>query len=113
MASDYSIAQFRFLTRLLLVHGHYAYIRNSSMILNFFYKNMIGVGVLWWYQLFNGYTATIIFEYTYLLFWNLFFTCIAVLAIGIFDRDVPDKVAIEVPELYQMGIRREAYSMIK
>ncbi|RHZ55987.1 hypothetical protein Glove_408g11 [Diversispora epigaea] len=113
MASDYSIAQFRFLTRLLLVHGHYAYIRNSSMILNFFYKNMIGVGVLWWYQLFNGYTATIIFEYTYLLFWNLFFTCIAVLAIGIFDRDVPDRVAIEVPELYQMGIRREAYSMFK
>ncbi|CAG8721022.1 16568_t:CDS:2, partial [Racocetra fulgida] len=26
MASDYAIAQFRFLTRLLLVHGHYAYI---------------------------------------------------------------------------------------
>ncbi|CAG8516246.1 374_t:CDS:10 [Acaulospora colombiana] len=73
MASDYAIAQFRYLTRLLLVHGHYAYIRNSSMILNFFYKNMIGV--------------------------------------GLFDRDVPDRVAIEVPELYQMGIKQKAYTM--
>ncbi|CAI2170053.1 12394_t:CDS:2 [Funneliformis geosporum] len=111
MASDYAIAQFRYLTRLLLVHGHYAYIRNSSMILNFFYKNMIGVGVLFWYQSFCGFSTTLIFEYTYTLFWNLFFTCTAVLAIGVFDRDVPDRVAIEVPELYKRGINREAYKM--
>nr|CAG8444524.1 7873_t:CDS:10 [Entrophospora candida] len=78
MASDYAMAQFKYLTRLLLVHGHYAYIRNSSMILNFFYKNMIGV---------------------------------AVLAIGVFDRDVPDKIAIDVPELYQWGIKKRAYTM--
>ncbi|GES78958.1 phospholipid-translocating ATPase [Rhizophagus clarus] len=111
MASDYAIAQFRYLTRLLLVHGHYAYIRNSSMILNFFYKNMIGVGTLFWYQFFCGYSTTIVFEYTYTLFWNLFFTCVAVLSIGVFDRDVPDNVATEVPELYKRGINREAYTM--
>ncbi|CAG8497060.1 14530_t:CDS:2 [Acaulospora morrowiae] len=111
MASDYAIAQFKYLTRLLLVHGHYSYIRNSSMILNFFYKNMIGVGVLFWFQFYCGYSTTIIFEYTYLLFWNLFFTCIAVLSIGLFDRDVPDRVATEVPELYQMGIKQKAYTM--
>ncbi|CAG8784543.1 9582_t:CDS:2, partial [Gigaspora rosea] len=111
MASDYAIAQFRFLTRLLLVHGHYAYIRNSSLILNFFYKNMIGVGVLFWFQLFDGYSTTVVFEYTYTLFWNLFFTCCAVLAIGVFDRDVPDRVAIEVPELYQWGMKKKGYTM--
>ncbi|RGB34694.1 hypothetical protein C1646_701333 [Rhizophagus diaphanus] len=112
MASDYAIAQFRYLTRLLLVHGHYAYIRNSSMILNFFYKNMIGVGTLFWYQFFCGYSTTIVFEYTYTLFWNLFFTCVAVLSIGVFDRDVPDNVATEVPELYKRGINQEAYTML-
>ncbi|CAG8521461.1 1078_t:CDS:2 [Gigaspora margarita] len=111
MASDYAIAQFRFLTRLLLVHGHYAYIRNSSLILNFFYKNMIGVGVLFWFQLFDGYSTTIVFEYTYTLFWNLFFTCCAVLAIGVFDRDIPDRVAVEVPELYQWGMKKKGYTM--
>ena len=30
-ASDYSIAQFRFLKRLLLVHGHWSYARNGNM----------------------------------------------------------------------------------
>jgi phospholipid-translocating ATPase len=30
-ASDYAIAQFRFLKRLLLVHGHWSYARNGNM----------------------------------------------------------------------------------
>jgi len=32
MASDYSIGQFRFLERLLLVHGHWCYRRISMMV---------------------------------------------------------------------------------
>lgn len=31
-SSDYAIAQFRFLKRLLLVHGHWSYFRNSNMM---------------------------------------------------------------------------------
>lgn len=38
MASDYSIAQFRFLVPLLLVHGHWSYERISKLILYSFYK---------------------------------------------------------------------------
>lgn len=30
-SSDYAIAQFRFLKKLLLVHGHWSYARNSNM----------------------------------------------------------------------------------
>ena len=37
-ASDYTIAQFRFLQRLLLVHGHWSYVRNSKFLLGSFYK---------------------------------------------------------------------------
>ncbi|CAG8719382.1 5566_t:CDS:2, partial [Cetraspora pellucida] len=43
MAADYNIAQFRYLNKLLLVHGHWDYMRVSEMILNFFYKNVIWV----------------------------------------------------------------------
>jgi phospholipid-translocating ATPase len=32
MASDVAIAQFRYLERLLLVHGHWCYRRLSSMV---------------------------------------------------------------------------------
>lgn len=38
MSSDYAIGQFRFLSRLLLVHGRWAYRRLAETIANFFYK---------------------------------------------------------------------------
>jgi len=38
MSSDYAIAQFRFLQRLILVHGRWSYRRLAETIANFFYK---------------------------------------------------------------------------
>ena len=39
LSSDFSFAQFRFLARLLLVHGRQAYHRNSQVVVYSFYKN--------------------------------------------------------------------------
>jgi magnesium-transporting ATPase (P-type) len=36
MASDFSIAQFRFLERLLVVHGHWCYKRIAQMVIGVF-----------------------------------------------------------------------------
>ena len=38
MSSDYAIGQFRFLQRLILVHGRWSYRRMAETIANFFYK---------------------------------------------------------------------------
>ena len=50
MASDYAIPQFRFLARLLLVHGKWAYVRTCGLIFNYFYKNILWLFILFWYQ---------------------------------------------------------------
>ncbi|KAF8912154.1 phospholipid-translocating ATPase [Gymnopilus junonius] len=102
-SSDYAIAQFRFLKRLLLVHGHWSYARNGTMILNFFYKNIVCIGVLWWFQIYDGWSSNYVLEYTYLLFWNSFWTIAPVIGIGLFDRFVDDHVLMAVPELYRYG----------
>ncbi|WVF70430.1 hypothetical protein IAT40_005220 [Kwoniella sp. CBS 6097] len=102
-SSDYAIAQFRYLKRLLFVHGHWSYYRNSSMILNFFYKNVIGIGVLFWFMIFCGWSTTYVFAYVYLLFWNVFWTIMPVLAIGLFDKDIDDECLMALPELYRYG----------
>lgn len=36
--SDYAIARFKFLAKLLLVHGHFYYIRIATLVQYFFYK---------------------------------------------------------------------------
>ncbi|KAJ7171938.1 phospholipid-translocating ATPase [Mycena filopes] len=102
-SSDYAIAQFRFLKRLLLVHGHWSYARNGNMILNFFYKNIVCIGVLWWFQIYNGWSSSYVFEYTYLLWWNSFWTIAPVIALGLFDRLVDAKALMALPELYRYG----------
>ncbi|KAJ7137876.1 phospholipid-translocating ATPase [Mycena epipterygia] len=102
-SSDYAIAQFRFLKRLLLVHGHWSYARNGNMILNFFYKNIVCIGVLWWFQIYNSWSSSYVFEYTYLLWWNSFWTIAPVIAIGLFDRLVDANALMALPELYRYG----------
>ena len=49
MASDFAMGQFRFLKRLLLVHGHWNYQRMAYMILYNFYRNAVFVLMLFWY----------------------------------------------------------------
>ncbi len=41
MASDFALPRFRYLQKLLLVHGHWCYSRLANMILYFFYKNAV------------------------------------------------------------------------
>lgn len=110
-SSDYAIAQFRFLKRLLLVHGHWSYARNGSMILNFFYKNIVCIGVLWWFQIYCGWSSAYAFNYTYLLFWNSFWTIAPVLGIGLFDRIVDADILMAFPELYRYGRERTWFTL--
>lgn len=41
MSSDFAISRFKFLRKLILVHGHWCYARLANMILYFFYKNVV------------------------------------------------------------------------
>lgn len=49
MASDFAMGQFRFLKRLLLVHGHWNYQRIGYLVLYNFYRNAVFVLMLFWY----------------------------------------------------------------
>lgn len=113
MASDYAIGQFRFLTRLLLVHGKWAYIRSSAMVLNYFYKNVVWLLILFWHQFFSGFDAGLAMDFTYSMFFNTVFTFLPTIFIGIFDQDINDRISVLVPQIYKKGIHQELYSTAK
>ncbi|KAF8929007.1 hypothetical protein BGZ52_002656, partial [Haplosporangium bisporale] len=110
MASDYSIGQFRFLTRLLLVHGHYAYLRNTSMVMLFIFKNIMGIGILFCFEFLCGYSSTSPLEYSYIFLYNVVLTVFPPLIIGIFDRDVGPGVLMAFPELYKVGLLQQEFT---
>ncbi|KAF1851843.1 phospholipid-translocating P-type ATPase [Cucurbitaria berberidis CBS 394.84] len=113
MSSDYGIGQFRFLTRLVLVHGRWSYRRLAETIANFFYKNIIWTFCLFWYQIFTNYDSQYMFDYTYIIFFNLVFTSLPVIVMGVLDQDVDDRVSLAVPQLYRRGIERKEWSQPK
>ncbi|KAJ3080493.1 hypothetical protein HK102_003011 [Quaeritorhiza haematococci] len=110
-ASDYAIAQFRFLSRLLLVHGRWAYVRTSELILNYFYKNVMWLFVLFLYQFDSGFTGDVIMDFTYGMFFQTVFTLLPNMLMGMLDQDVNDRISMQVPGLYSKGIRQSLYNM--
>jgi phospholipid-translocating ATPase len=113
MSADYAIGQFRFLQRLVLVHGRWSYRRLGETIANFFYKNIVWTFTIFWYQIFCNFDMTYLYDYTYILLFNLAFTSLPVIFMGVLDQDVSDRVSLAVPQLYRRGIERLEWTQTK
>ncbi|XP_068302764.1 probable phospholipid-transporting ATPase 8 [Pyrus communis] len=110
MASDFAIAQFRFLERLLLVHGHWCYRRISMMICYFFYKNITFGFTLFWFEAHASFSGQPAYNDWYMSFYNVFFTSLPVIALGVFDQDVSARLCLKYPSLYLEGVENILFS---
>ncbi|XP_074173871.1 phospholipid-transporting ATPase VA isoform X2 [Rhinolophus sinicus] len=109
MASDFALPRFRYLEKLLIVHGHWCYSRLANMVLYFFYKNTMFVGLLFWFQFYCGFSASAMIDQWYLIFFNLLFSSLPQLVTGVLDKNVPADVLLTEPQLYRSGQNMEAY----
>ncbi|XP_032594913.1 phospholipid-transporting ATPase ID isoform X3 [Drosophila grimshawi] len=111
LSSDYAIAQFCYLERLLLVHGRWSYYRMCKFLRYFFYKNFAFTLCHCWYSLFCGFSAQTVFDPMFISVYNLFYTSLPVLALGVFEQDVSDKDSVEYPILYTPGLKSELFNI--
>ncbi|KAJ3699609.1 hypothetical protein LUZ61_003314 [Rhynchospora tenuis] len=110
MASDFAMGQFRFLKRLLLVHGHWNYQRVGYLVLYNFYRNAVFVLMLFWYILYTAYSATSALTDWSSVFYSLIYTSLPTIVVGILDKDLSHKTLLHYPKLYQAGHRHESYN---
>ncbi|CAM9001167.1 unnamed protein product [Rhodiola kirilowii] len=110
MSSDISIGQFRYLERLLLVHGHWCYRRISTMICYFFYKNIVFGFTVFIYEAYTSFSAQPAYNDWFLSLYNVFFSSLPVIVLGIFDQDVSSRYALKFPLLYQEGVQNVLFS---
>uniref|UniRef100_A0A3B3D120 Phospholipid-transporting ATPase n=1 Tax=Oryzias melastigma TaxID=30732 RepID=A0A3B3D120_ORYME len=103
MSSDYAFAQFRYLQRLLLVHGRWSYIRMCKFLRFFFFKNFSFTLVHFWYSFFNGYSSQTAYEDWFITLYNLAYSSLPVLLVGLLDQDVNDRLSLKFPKLYIPG----------
>eukprot|EP00850_Spirogloea_muscicola_P020622 SM000222S06963 [mRNA] locus=s222:11950:18877:- [translate_table: standard] len=111
LASDFAIGQFRFLRRLLLVHGHWNYYRLATMILYNFYRNAVFVLMLFWLILHTAFSPTTALGDWNLVFFSLIYTSVPTIAVGILEQDVSARILLRLPQLYRAGQRNETYNL--
>ena len=102
-SSDYSIGQFRFLLKLLFVHGRYNYIRTGKFILCTFYKELTFYLTQLIFQRYTLFSGSSLYEPWSLSMFNTLFTSLPVLCIGMFEKDLKPVTLLTIPELYSYG----------
>ncbi|CAF0870447.1 unnamed protein product [Adineta ricciae] len=110
LASDYSFGQFRYLERLLLVHGRWSYLRISKFLRYFFYKNFAFTLCHFWFGFFSGFSAQTLYDPFFVATYNVFFSSLPVLALGVFDQDVSADHSMSKPPLYTPGQNNEFFN---
>ncbi|KAG5877929.1 hypothetical protein JTB14_004182 [Gonioctena quinquepunctata] len=110
-ASDYSIAQFRFLQRLLFVHGAWNYSRMCKLILYSFYKNICLYVIELWFAIYSAWSGQILFERWSIGFYNVLFTALPPLAMGLFDKPCSSDKMMMYPKLYKPSQSGELFNI--
>ena len=109
-ASDFAIAQFRFLNNLVLVHGRWDFFRLSTVVLFSFYKNAVMVGCI---VVFTGQTVfsgTPLFDEWVISVLN--FVCgWPITLLGLFDRTLSKQYVLKHPEVFKATRNNELMGM--
>uniref|UniRef100_A0A669QWL1 Phospholipid-transporting ATPase n=1 Tax=Phasianus colchicus TaxID=9054 RepID=A0A669QWL1_PHACC len=99
--SDYAIPKFKHLKKMLLVHGHFYYVRISELVQYFFYKNVCFIFPQFLYQFFCGFSQQPLYDTAYLTLYNISFTSLPILLYSLMEQHVSADTLKREPSLYR------------
>ncbi|CAN6275550.1 unnamed protein product [Urochloa humidicola] len=97
-AADYSIGKFKFLKRLILIHGRYSYNRTAFISQYSFYKSLLICFIQILFAFLSGLSGTSLFNSISLMAYNVFYTSLPVMTI-IFDKDISETTVLQHPQI--------------
>ena len=110
-SADFSIGQFRFLEKLLLIYGRVGYMKISKFICYYFYKNIILVFTDIFFAFSNGFSGQIYFADYLSTLYNAFFTSWPCLFTFSFERDLDLSIIKKFPILYVAGQKNYYFNL--
>ncbi|XP_053166190.1 phospholipid-transporting ATPase IH isoform X3 [Hemicordylus capensis] len=99
--SDYAIPKFKHLKKMLLVHGHFYYVRIAELVQYFFYKNVCFIFPQFLYQFFCGFSQQPLYDTAYLTLYNISFTSLPILLYSLMEQHVSPETLKRDPTLYR------------
>ncbi|XP_036207102.1 probable phospholipid-transporting ATPase IF isoform X10 [Myotis myotis] len=109
--SDYAIARFKFLSKLLFVHGHFYYIRIATLVQYFFYKNVCFITPQFLYQFYCLFSQQTLYDSVYLTLYNICFTSLPILIYSLLEQHINPHVLQNKPTLYRDISKNRQLSM--
>ncbi len=99
-AADFSIKQFKFVDRLILVHGAWSYNRVAKAVTLTIYKNTIAVAFQFIFLFYSLASAQEVYHPMMLTLYNVLFTSILPIGIGVTEQFLSDATLSADPRLY-------------
>ncbi|GMR39465.1 hypothetical protein PMAYCL1PPCAC_09660, partial [Pristionchus mayeri] len=111
MAADFVLAQFSFVSRLILLHGHWNYARISNVMLYFFYKNIQSVMINLSVTVFNGWSCGFPIDVTYSALYPVIFTSLQPIIFGVMEQDRLEQDLLADSSLHEDGRKGALYNV--
>eukprot|EP00102_Acyrthosiphon_pisum_P016390 XP_008187336.2 PREDICTED: probable phospholipid-transporting ATPase IA isoform X2 [Acyrthosiphon pisum] len=99
-ASDYSIAQFNYLLKLLFVHGAWNYEKITKMIYFYHYKTVIFNSLQLWFAIYSGWSGEVLFDRWNIFMYKSLFTVSLPFVVGLFLTTYSTETRLKWPQLY-------------
>lgn len=99
-SSDYAIREFQHLKKLIAVHGRWNYLRNSTIVQYWVYKNTAFIFVLFWFGIDCGWSGLNYYDAWIITLYNVFFTALPPVFFAFVEQDVSAETAFRYPQLY-------------
>ncbi|XP_026190015.1 uncharacterized protein LOC34622156 [Cyclospora cayetanensis] len=104
--ADFAISEFRFLQRLLFVHGRLNFLRISKVILWTFFKSILLAFPVFLFQPSSFWSAIEIFDPVLYMLANFVWTTLPSIMYSFSEQDLPEHLLPSIPVLYTLGRRR-------
>ncbi|XP_055617498.1 phospholipid-transporting ATPase IF isoform X2 [Toxorhynchites rutilus septentrionalis] len=108
--ADYALAKFCMIKKLLLVHGHFFSTRLAVLVLYFFYKNMIFMGIQFYFQIHSMFSSQSVYDSVFLMLYNVLYTSLPVLVLALTEKPYTEEVLMKEPSLYQRVAGNKQYA---
>uniref|UniRef100_A0A182IMC6 Phospholipid-transporting ATPase n=1 Tax=Anopheles atroparvus TaxID=41427 RepID=A0A182IMC6_ANOAO len=108
--ADYAFAKFCMLKKLLLVHGHFFSTRLAVLVLYFFYKNLVFMGVQLYFQIHSMFSNQSVYDSVFLTLYNVVYTAVPVLVLALTEKPHSEQTLMKNPQLYQSVAGNKQYA---
>ncbi|RNA08274.1 putative phospholipid-transporting ATPase IF isoform X1, partial [Brachionus plicatilis] len=112
-SSDFAFSQFKYLKRALLVHGYLYYTRLCTLILYFFYKNIVLVNCQIFYAPISAFSVQSLYPLIYMVFYNVFFSAFPIATYGLLEQKIKIKQLEINPAFYKTISKNRGLSLIQ